>query len=169
MNLKEEILQPYSRQQKLKVAHYVGADPKRFDELMQLFLAEDYRLSQRSSNLISHCVEQHPALINNYLATLIGQLNQPVHNAVKRNVVRLLQFVDIPESLAGEVMNACFDLITLPGEPVANKTFALTVLEKLSRPYPDIRQEMRLVIEDQLPRTSAAFHSRARKILPHLP
>jgi hypothetical protein len=168
MNLSEAIRQPYSLQQKLRVANYVGDNPQRFDELMQVFLTSDDRIAQRCSNFISHCVERQPGLITKYLDTLIAQLKKSASNAVRRNIVRLLQFVAIPDTLAGNVMDACFQLIQNSGEPVANKTFALTVLANLSRQYPDIKPELRLVIEDQLPRTTTAFHARARKLWPAL-
>ena len=168
MNLKEEIRQPYSLQQKRRVADFVGADPRRFDELMQVFLTGEDRIVQRCSNFISHCVERQPGLITKHMDVLLEQLKKPAANAVRRNIVRLLQFVDIPDTLAGSVVDACFQLIQIPGEPVANKTFALTVLANLSRQYPDIKLELRLVIGDQLPRTTVAFHTRAQKLWPAL-
>jgi hypothetical protein len=48
---------------------------------------------------------------------------------------------------------------------VAIKAFALTVLQNLSAVYPDIKPELKLIIEERWPHETAAFHSRARKIL----
>ncbi|MES1217149.1 MAG: hypothetical protein ABUT20_16670, partial [Bacteroidota bacterium] len=50
-------------------------------------------------------------------------------------------------------------------EAIAIKAFSLTVLEKLSHQYPEIKKELKLVIEDRWNYETAAFHSRARKIL----
>jgi hypothetical protein len=61
-----------------------------------------------------------------------------LHRAVKRNVVRLLQFVEIPWKLHGEVMNYCFDFIADVKEAAAVKAFSLTILENLCQQYPDI-------------------------------
>ena len=38
MNIKEEILREHSKAQCLRIAHYIGDDKQRFDELMYLFL-----------------------------------------------------------------------------------------------------------------------------------
>jgi hypothetical protein len=86
--------------------------------------------------------------------------------AVKRNVVRILQFVDIPEDLHGEVMNICFELLGDLRETIAVRVFSMTVLARLAEIYPDIRQELRIIIEDELShQPSAGFKSRAKKIL----
>jgi dihydroorotase len=94
-------------------------------------------------------------------------MNEPgVHVAVKRNVVRTLQYVDIPETLHGEVMNTCFDLLADPSETVAVRVFSMTVLDRLSAQYPEIRQELKVIIEDVLEQgCTAAFRARARIVL----
>lgn len=65
-------------------------------------------------------------------------------------------------------MNICFDYLISPNEKPAVKAFSLTVLENLSNSYPEIKQELKTVIEDRWNYETAAFHSRARKILKHL-
>ena len=82
-----------------------------------------------------------------------------------RNILRVLQSYDIPASLHGRLMDACFRFIADPLAPIAVKAFSLTVLDKLSREYPDIRGELVTTIEERLPHETAAFRSRARKIL----
>ncbi|MBS1670911.1 MAG: hypothetical protein JST94_05595 [Bacteroidetes bacterium] len=62
-------------------------------------------------------------------------------------------------------MNACFNFIETPATPVAIKAFSLTILQKLSLQYPEIKQELKLIIEERWEHETAAFKSRARKIL----
>jgi hypothetical protein len=50
-------------------------------------------------------------------------------------------------------------------EPIAVKVFSMTVLANLSKSSPDIKKELRIAIEDQLPYGSAGFVSRAKKVL----
>lgn len=79
--------------------------------------------------------------------------------------MRLLQDVDIPVKLHGELMNTCFAYIADPQEKVAVKAFSLTVLQNFSRHYPGIKNEMKLIIEERWEHETAAFRSRAKKIL----
>jgi hypothetical protein len=50
-------------------------------------------------------------------------------------------------------------------EKPAVKMFCLVILEKLSNLYPEIKPELILIIETQMPYESKAFKSRGRKIL----
>ena len=87
---------------------------------------------------------------------------------MKRNTVRLLQEIDIPKKYHGEVMNLCFDYIISPVEKPAVKASSLTILANLSKEYPDIKQELKTIIEDRWNVETAAFRARGKKILKSL-
>ncbi|HRO71187.1 MAG TPA: hypothetical protein PK951_12435 [Chitinophagaceae bacterium] len=100
---------------------------------------------------------------------MLENLQKPgIHDAVKRNSLRLMQDMEIPRRYHGTVMNYCFDCIISPTEKVAAKAFALTILENLSKHYPEIKSELQIVIEERWKYETAAFHSRAKKILQRL-
>lgn len=166
MNLKDEILKEHSKQQCDKIVKWVGDNTKRFNELFRLFLHGEYRVTQRAAWPLSYCAIAHPHLmISNYEALLNNLKKTNLHNSIKRNTVRLLQSVDFPEKYDGTIMEICFAYVEAPGEAVAIKAFALTVLEKLARKYPEIIAEIKILIDDQLPHQSAAFKSRARNFM----
>lgn len=166
MKLREAILKEHSKAQTKKIVKWVGDDQHRFDELFGLFLNDESRVVQRAAWPLSYCVIDHPALIKKHLGKLLKNLEKPdLHDAVKRNTVRLLQDIDIPEKYHGDLMNTCFNYISSPVEKPAIKAFSLTILENLSARYPDIKQELKAVIEDRWEYETAAFRSRARKIL----
>src|SRR5436305_10134619 len=120
MNLRDEILAEHSKRQTQKITDWVGDDPERFAELMGLFLGDVYRITQRAGWPLSNCVKKHPELIKPYFGKLLIQLDRDdVHIAVKRNVVRLLQFVDIPKRYKGRIFETCYALLDDPNEPVA--------------------------------------------------
>ena len=166
MNLRQTILSDHSKATCNKITKWIGNSQQRFDELFDLFLHDEYRVVQRAAWPLSYAVIAHPELIKKHFARLIKNLRQPgLHDSVKRNTIRLLQGISIPQRFHGDVMNLCFDYIASTDEPVAVKAFSLTVLENLSRQYPEIRQELKTIIEDRWDYESAAFKSRARKIL----
>src|ERR1044072_6798370 len=143
MDLKAEILKEHSKEQALKVTNWVGSDKKRLEELLHLFLHDEYRVVQRSARMVSMVAEIQPELIKPHLEAIVNKMNEPgVHVAVKRNVVRLLQYMDIPEPLHGMVMNTCFELLADPKETIAVRAFSMTVLANLAKVYPDIKQEL---------------------------
>ena len=133
---------------------------------MKIFFEGEYRPTQRAAWPMSVCVEKHPELISPYLNKLVDQLaDSDVHDAVKRNTVRLLQYIEIPKKLQGKIYSICVDLIDDTSEPVAVRAFALTVAIKIAGKEPALLDELRLIAKAHLPHTSIAFHKRARQIL----
>ena len=169
MNLREEILKEHSKAQCCRIVVWIGKDQKRFDELFKLFTTDEYRVVQRSAWPVSNCVLSNPGFIQKHFTTLIRNVKKPgLHNAVKRNTLRLLQNINIPEKYRGEIMAICFECIQSPSEKVGAKAFALTVLKNLSADYPDIVSEVKLIIEERLPFETAAFRSRAKQFTKNL-
>ena len=166
MNLVETIEKEHSKAQCDKIVTYVGNNPKRFSMLVEAYLNGPYRITQRASWPLSYCVELHPELIRPHLKHILKFVTKPnAHDAVKRNTIRLLQFIEIPKSLQGLVVDICFTFLQNSKEPVAIRIFAITVLTNLSKTLPELKNELIPIIEDQLPYGSAGFISRGRKSL----
>jgi hypothetical protein len=134
MNLESEILREHSRVQALRLARWVGSDRQRFRNLMTCFLRGDYRTTQRSAWIVGICAERHPELVGPYLGKMLGRMQEPgVHDAVRRNVIRLLQTAEIPRSLLGTVADICFRYLAAADTPIAVKAFSMTVLARARR------------------------------------
>jgi hypothetical protein len=167
MDLRSEILAEHSRTQSLRIAKWIGTNADRFNQLLQLFLRDEYRVVQRSAWVVRLVAEKHPALLAPHLPAIAGSIeaeDAPV--AVKRNVLGVLQNISIPETLHGPVMNSCFRFLEDPLETVAVKSFSMTVLANLAKDYPEIKNEIRLLVEDQLENNpTPGIRSKARKVL----
>lgn len=168
MDIREVLLQNrvYSSADILRVTSYACSSKENFKELMQCFLANEYRLAQRAAGSVSWAAKKKPSMVKPYIKDIVAQLERTdVHVAVIRNCVRVLEMIDIPEPLHGDVMNTCFKFIETPSTPVAIKAFSLTTLYNLSKIYPEIRQELKLIIEERWNDETPAFKSRGKKIL----
>lgn len=165
-NLRAEILKEHSKAQCTRIVNRVGASQQRFDELFRLFLHDEYRVVQRAAWPVSYCVMAHPEFIKKHWNSLVKNLQQPgLHNAVKRNSLRLLADIPIPVKYQGPIMDLCFKYVENPNEAIAVKAFALTILTRLAKQYPEIIAEIKLLISAQEGRQTAAFKVRARKFL----
>ncbi|MBY0436098.1 MAG: hypothetical protein K2U26_18555 [Cyclobacteriaceae bacterium] len=169
MNLVEIILKEHSKAMRDSVAHYVGSSPARFAELIDVFLKGPYWLTQRAAWPLNYCVTAHPELIKPHLSRVLKSLEVPAApTAVKRNVVRLLQFIDIPKSFQGRAAASCFGYLADKKETIAVRVFSMTVLGNIATKQPELKEELKVIIEDQLPYGSAAFRSRGQAVLKQL-
>jgi hypothetical protein len=166
VNIRDEILAEHSKRQTMKIVEYIDGDAEKFAELMKLFLGPVYRTSQRAAWAVNYCAEHNKKLVKPYFPKLVEQLERDdVHVAVRRNVVRMLQFIDIPKRLEGRVFDACYNLLNDPSEPVAVRVFAMTVAAKLAKDEPELLNELRLVATKYPQAATVGFRSRARRVL----
>ena len=165
MDLKETILEKHSKAQCDKIVRYIGNNKDRFAELMKLVFDGEPLVTQRAAWPMSYCVKNHPKLIEPYYKKLLNNLEKPnLHDSILRNTVRLLQYVKVPEKYHGQLMTICFNYIQSNETAVAIKAFSLTVLQNLSKDYPEILHELKTIIDERWEHETAAFKSRAKKI-----
>lgn len=167
MKLVGLLKQPQTKAQRDRIIRY-GNTPQRFAELMQAMVIGPNQISQRAAWSLSYCVENQPQLLDPHFAVVARLLAQPNQdNAVKRNLLRALQFVKIPNRYQGRIADSCFTFLT-GKEPIAIKVFAMSVLANLAIENRELKNEIIPIIESQLPFGSAGFISRARKVLKQL-
>ncbi len=157
------------KKQKDRIVHYVGHDPKRFAALVDVFLQGPYRVTQRAAWPLGHCIERYPGMLKPHFRKILAQLGKKnIHDSVKRNTLRMLQFVHIPKAHQGITTDLCLTFLADSKEPVAVRVFAMTVLANISKEVPELKNELIPLLEDQLPYASAGFISRSGKVLKQL-
>ena len=150
----------------MRIVEYIGDDKQRFDELMDLIFNDVYRVGQRAAWVVSYCAKPLPELIHPYIKKMLKNLNNQVHDAVKQ-CFRVLQNISIPKSLQGLAVKQCFRLCK-SNEPIAIKVFSITILRSICKQHTELKYELRLLIENQIPYGSKGFISRATKVLKSL-
>jgi hypothetical protein len=166
VDIRQSLLRDRSKQQITRIVKYAGKSPERFSELVKAFLQGPYRVTQLAAWPLSICIEEHPELITPHLSTLLKFVDDPAHHeSVRRNVVRLLQFIEVPTRLQGKVAELCFRYLQDKKEPVAVRVFSMTVLANLCEKVPSLANELMLSIEEGMPYATPAFRSRAGRVL----
>ncbi|MFA6150045.1 MAG: hypothetical protein WC716_01910 [Chitinophagaceae bacterium] len=168
MNLQEQLLKEHSRNNTIFIANWIGSNKERFGELMHLFFQGEPKVVQRAAWVVSYCFENCQELVPPYLSEMVDYCNTPgIHDAVKRNVTRIIAHLNIPEKLEEPLLNLCFELLINPKETVAVRCWCMDILLTLSRTYPEIKNELQHIIEDALEHQeiTAAFKSKSKRVL----
>ena len=168
MNLEDYIRNTVYKENVSVVVNYIGKDSKRFAHLMEMFFSDDNRLAQRAAWVMSHCVDKQPELASPYLTKMVKHLYISNQDAIKRNVLRILQFIDIPEPLWGEVLEKCFEYLESNNEAIAIRAFSMTVAHNISQHVPELKPELKALIEEIIIFGSAGLKSRGNKIVAKL-
>lgn len=169
MDIRTQLLVEHSRNNADKIIAYIGDDALKFSILMDLFFHDEYRVVQRSAHVLSSVVEKNPKIIQPYFEKIIEYIQvdkTPV--AVQRNILRLLQFVEVPKRYHGQLIDVCFNFILDSKAAIAVRAFSMFVANNIVENYPEVKTEFLLILENMSPDEPPAIKSRLRKLLPQL-
>lgn len=158
MNLLKTLESGQSKSQTTAITRYIGEDKKKFRELMDLFLKGENVVVQRAAWPLSEVAIKNPNLIKPYIDKLIKKLAEPgQHPAVPRNILRIFQFMDMPEKYQGQLVDLCFRFIMSETQPVAVRAFAITTATRICKYYPELQNELLIILNElsALPQTAA--------------
>ncbi|MBI2722641.1 MAG: hypothetical protein HYX39_10750 [Bacteroidetes bacterium] len=149
MDLKEAIRKEHSKLQTLRIINYVGKDREKFNELFDIFLNGESRLSQCAGWPLSEIAIVYPQFIQPKIGLLIQKLkitNQ--HPAIPRNILRIFQTLSIPEKNQSELIDICFKFIQDLKAPIAVRAFSITVACNICSQHPELINELVLLLQD---------------------
>jgi hypothetical protein len=168
MDIRAALVKEHSKAQTVQIVEYIGDDSERFEVLLDIFLHDDeLRIVQRAAWPISYIGEKYPNLILPYTEKLFSLLDKKVHDAVKRNILRAYRHLDFPEKYDEIIVDHCFQII-LRKEAIAIKAFAMDILGRVCKRYPDLEAELALIIKENYAHESIAFKYVGKKILKNL-
>lgn len=165
MTIKETLIREHSKSNTEMLAAYIGSDEALFAELMDCLMNGEEQLPQRAAWVLSHCLEAHPELGSSYLKDMLDLLDRSVHDALKRAIFRSLDFMTVPKEYQGRLLDLAFAHLLDRKQATAIRVFAMTVIYKMTRQYPEIKPELDAILQDEMEYGSAGMKSRARKML----
>ncbi|MBC7695529.1 MAG: hypothetical protein H7141_08805 [Burkholderiales bacterium] len=116
-------------------------------ELIALAFEKDHLLSSRAMWVIGHCSDLDYNCIKPYHVKLINRLkNKDLHNGVIRNTLRLYQKHSVPKKSEPFILDKCFEYVKNPLEAIAVRAFAITVIFNIAKPYPELLNELLIVL-----------------------
>jgi hypothetical protein len=168
MDFVAQLLKEHSRSNTDKIIKAIGSSKSDFKKIIDIIYQEEPPLPQRASWVLPGVNAKHPALLTPYLPRFIDTIRVFKVDAVKRNMMTVLAVHPIAAHLEGKLVTLCFDLVLAPDETVVVKVHALQAIANVCEKHPELINELKAVIAEQVPKNTAAFSARARHILKKL-
>lgn len=168
MNLKEQLLVEMSRRNTDFIAHSIGNDPNLFKNLMELVFHGAEPLPSRASWVVTAITDKHPELLKPYLKKIVANMDKFEHPGTRRNLLRYIASIDLPASLLGKLFDMCSGLTLSKDEPIAIKAHSMQIMFNIAQKEPDLKNEVRLILEELIQHESAGIKSRSAKLLGRL-
>lgn len=117
------------------------------NELLILALDNNQLISNRAMWVLNHCNDLEFDRIKPFYVKLINHLkNKNLHSGVIRSILRMFQSYPVPKKLEAFILDKCFEYLKNPSESIAVRAFAMTVALNISKPYPELLNELSIVL-----------------------
>lgn len=143
----------------------VGGSPEHFNTLLDLALNEKDPLAWRAAWILDGSDEQHPGLASGSVRRITRELPRVQSTGTLRSLLRLLCRYNIQEEDQGMLIDLCFKYMTSELYPVAVKVHAMQIIYRHVLIYPELKEELVTVIQDQVDNNSVGFRSRGNRII----
>jgi hypothetical protein len=155
------------KQDVLRAVSYTGKDKDKIKEIVALSCSSDPKISMKASWVLRYVAKKNQALVKPFLPKIITHL-ESCTSSCQRSLLNTLEYFEIPEELEDNTYNACFNILLNNASPIANKACSMEILSSICLKYPDLSNELILVIEDLLINGSAGMKSKGKKIIKRL-
>ena len=163
--LESKLEQRFPKEEVTQLARELLADNTLFASFMQIFFKGPPFPKDMAAWVLTHCTDLNSDSVDSYISQLILHLKSENNNPTKRAILRTLQDVEIDPQFYSLLIDLCFGYLMSQKEEIAIKVYAMTVLYNISNHLTDLKNELKIVIEDQLQYGSAGLKSRGRRIL----
>ncbi|MDH4472619.1 MAG: hypothetical protein QE487_08405 [Fluviicola sp.] len=147
-----------------KWARFISENNVEIEDLIGL-LDEDRFTAMRFLWIMGGLVEIDPEKVAPIVPYFFEKRHTITVPNYDRSLAKFCWLAGIPEEIEGEVTDALFQWILNPKVSTSTKSFAVLALYKQTQKYPDLKLELRMVIEDQLGKNGSSFEKRAGKML----
>ena len=149
MSIKSEIIKEHSKYNTERVAGIIGNNSNLLEELIKIVLNEDNEIARKAAWVMRSCYEKNPRCLDKYLSKLIHHLHKdPLHVAVKRNILGILISTDIPKKDWGYLIDICFKFLKSGQESIAVKAFSMDIIQRYAKNEPSIYNELSIILEE---------------------
>ena len=139
-----------------------------FNTLLQLALHEKDPIAWRACWVLDVSDEKMPGLARKHISKIVKALPGLESKGSLRSLLRMLARYDIPEEEQGLLIDLCFSYLVSEQYPVAVKAHAMQIIYNHVLIYPELKDELITVIEDQVDNNTVGFKSRGMRIIRQL-
>jgi hypothetical protein len=158
---------PSRFEKELYVNELAGSETK-FRELLNHCLSDIDPVSWRAAWIVDGAAEKNPEIATAHISTIVNRLPDLKSSGTIRSLLRLLCRYEIDEGDQGILIDLCFSYMVSELYPVAVKVHAMQIIYNHTLIYPELKDELITVIEDQVSNNSVGFLSRGRRIIKQL-
>ena len=172
MNIRQQLLKRNSRANADVVIAHVTRNPEAIVELMVCFLSDEVQVAQRASQVVGDIGRRNPELLKPWWDEMLQAAQQPIHDAIRRNVARYFSELDLtlPAKLERSLLQLFTEWACEAETPVAITVFSMQFVADRADRFPDESCRIKAMILSRInsDSASAGFRCRGKQVLQQL-
>ncbi|HAZ03158.1 MAG TPA: hypothetical protein DCY97_13470 [Marinilabiliales bacterium] len=158
--LEKQLMAELSRRNTDFIVHWAQNQPGAIKELVEMVLSHQEVVASRAAWVLEKLSGNYSGLLDAHIPKIIKSLSAIPSSSTRRTIAKVLMFHQIPEESEGELLDFCLRMIEAAKEPVAVKANCMTLVFSLLPKYPELKNEIFALIENQIPYSSPAIYAR---------
>lgn len=139
--------------------------PDSFGTLVKFMIHGNAQQSNMAAWVLTHTVDREMKILEPFVKDIIDFLEKDISEGVRRSCLRALEKTKITEQYAGKLIDLCFGYFDSKIQPVAIKSISMSIIFNCAQNEPDVLNELKLMIEDQLDYQTAAVVGRGKVLI----
>lgn len=124
------------------------ANPEQVPLLLGFCTDDEVAVLQIAGAVLGKIIDLDQEILVPHLSKLHKNLRANPHDAAKRATMRVLQSIEIPEAVEGEVFDVAMRFVSDVDEAVAIRAFSMTVARRMCQRYPPLRHELLPILRE---------------------
>jgi hypothetical protein len=165
-----EILFDSSKLNGLIVMEYAINNKDFFKNLIPIIISEDGKYALRASYVLCLMSKEKPELIKPRITEIIDIISKVKDSGIKKNLLKIFASYIIVknEEHLGLLVDMCFRFVMSPAESIATRVYSMEILQNATLIEPDLKNELKLVLEEIIMNSENGLLSRAKKTIKRL-
>jgi hypothetical protein len=164
LNIEKLLMREMSRNNTNDVVQLLIKNPDNIHSIVDLSMQHDNKLSMRASWALEILSVKLQNPLEKYIEYFILELPNIKIEGTLRTLTKVLMLHNIPEESEGLLFDFCMQKIESSKSSVAVKANCISLIFGILPKYPDLKNEVFVLIEKQIPYNSSAFKSRFYKL-----
>jgi hypothetical protein len=127
---------------------YLAHHPEDFKETIELALTDKQPYSWRAAWLLWSCMEKNDQRIKEHLKSIIDNISDK-NDEHQRELLLILQKMEINEDLEGILFNHCVTVWEQTGKKPSVRYTAFKILVKIAKKHPELSNEIVFLTQNQ--------------------
>jgi len=147
-DIKSLLVKGLGKKATTELALRANSDTAFYELLLASIKTGEQTPAMKASWIIGTAARLDAAPAQAHAGALFKLLKAASIGGVQRELLKTLEVVRFGDDIEGEFVDYCFQLIRKPGIDVGIRYYCLRILQKRSRKYPELKDELCLILEE---------------------